>query len=120
MILTLPKGTSASALSRKYVRTYKNQSPSPLTGPASLEMLKSRSYSESHCRQVVYSVHLRTVHSPAGFSQDEISAIIGITAEDRIAPLAQLDRASGYEPEGREFESLRARHLSRDFNSPWQ
>ena len=27
------------------------------------------------------------------------------------APLAQLDRASGYEPEGREFESLRARHL---------
>ena len=28
----------------------------------------------------------------------------------RRAPLAQLDRASGYEPEGREFESLRARH----------
>ncbi len=29
------------------------------------------------------------------------------------APLAQLDRASGYEPEGREFESLRARHSQR-------
>ena len=29
----------------------------------------------------------------------------------RFAPLAQLDRASGYEPEGREFESLRAHHL---------
>jgi hypothetical protein len=29
------------------------------------------------------------------------------------APLAQLDRASGYEPEGREFESLRAHHLPR-------
>ena len=28
------------------------------------------------------------------------------------APVAQLDRASGYEPEGREFKSLRARHLS--------
>ncbi len=28
----------------------------------------------------------------------------------RSAPLAQLDRASGYEPEGREFESLRAHH----------
>jgi hypothetical protein len=28
-----------------------------------------------------------------------------------VAPLAQLDRASGYEPEGREFESLRAHHL---------
>lgn len=41
-ILTLSKGTSASALSRKYVRTYKNLSPSPLTGPSSLEMLKHR------------------------------------------------------------------------------
>jgi hypothetical protein len=27
------------------------------------------------------------------------------------APVAQLDRASGFEPEGREFESLRARSL---------
>ena len=27
------------------------------------------------------------------------------------APLAQLDRASGYEPGGRRFESCRARHL---------
>src|SRR5580698_8249401 len=27
-----------------------------------------------------------------------------------FAPLAQLDRASGYEPEGREFESLSAHH----------
>ena len=26
------------------------------------------------------------------------------------APVAQLDRAPGYEPGGREFESLRARH----------
>jgi hypothetical protein len=32
------------------------------------------------------------------------------TIMKRGAPLAQLDRASGYEPEGREFESLRARH----------
>ena len=32
-------------------------------------------------------------------------------AKHEIAPLAQLDRASGYEPEGREFESLRAHHL---------
>ena len=30
--------------------------------------------------------------------------------ESRNAPVAQLDRASGFEPEGREFESLRARH----------
>ena len=27
------------------------------------------------------------------------------------APVAQLDRVSGFEPGGREFESLRARHL---------
>ena len=26
------------------------------------------------------------------------------------APVAQLDRVLGYEPSGREFESLRARH----------
>ena len=31
-------------------------------------------------------------------------------AHSSLAPLAQLDRASGYEPEGREFESLRAHH----------
>ena len=30
---------------------------------------------------------------------------------DICAPVAQLDRASGFEPEGREFESLRARHI---------
>jgi hypothetical protein len=29
-----------------------------------------------------------------------------------VAPLAQLDRAFGYEPKGREFESLRAHHSS--------
>ena len=34
------------------------------------------------------------------------------TAIVETAPLAQLDRASGYEPEGREFESLRAHHSS--------
>src|SRR6185312_13992043 len=30
-----------------------------------------------------------------------------------LAPVAQLDRASGFEPEGREFESLRARQILR-------
>src|SRR5437660_12578874 len=30
---------------------------------------------------------------------------------ERCAPVAQLDRASGFEPEGREFKSLRARHF---------
>ena len=30
------------------------------------------------------------------------------------APVAQLDRVPGYEPGGREFESLRARHFAPD------
>ena len=46
-------------------------------------------------------------HRPKGKFLDIIESLL-------IAPLAQLDRASGYEPEGREFESLRARH---SFNS---
>jgi hypothetical protein len=29
----------------------------------------------------------------------------------RCAPVAQLDRVPGFEPGGREFESLRARHI---------
>lgn len=33
------------------------------------------------------------------------------TKKSAVAPLAQLDRAFGYEPKGREFESLRAHHL---------
>jgi hypothetical protein len=38
----------------------------------------------------------------------------------KSAPLAQLDRASDYESEGREFESLRARHILQqlDFFAP--
>src|ERR1700730_16352099 len=36
----------------------------------------------------------------------------------KSAPLAQLDRASGYEPEGREFESLRAHHPFNNLGHP--
>ncbi len=32
-------------------------------------------------------------------------------ASQFYAPVAQLDRVPGYEPGGREFESLRARHF---------
>src|SRR4249920_844075 len=47
------------------------------------------------------------------FINARVSAIIEISADCfRAAPVAQLDRASGYEPEGREFESLRAHHLA--------
>jgi hypothetical protein len=38
------------------------------------------------------------------------NAVINLKYFLSEAPLAQLDRASGYEPEGREFESLRAHH----------
>ena len=41
----------------------------------------------------------------AGTATVEISA---------VAPVAQLDRASGYEPEGRQFESVRAHHINQE------
>ncbi len=34
----------------------------------------------------------------------------GCPIKPNNAPVAQLDRVLGYEPSGREFESLRARH----------
>ena len=37
-----------------------------------------------------------------------------LSSSSRSAPLAQLDRASDFESEGREFESLRARHQLTD------
>ena len=52
--------------------------------------------------------------SRSAFSAKRFFAIINrrLFLPCKSAPLAQLDRASGYEPEGREFESLRAHHLS--------
>jgi hypothetical protein len=43
-------------------------------------------------------------HGVEGFVRDMLRYL------NRSAPVAQLDRASGYEPEGREFESPRAHH----------
>ena len=55
------------------------------------------------------------------FMTARVSAIIEISADRfRNAPVAQLDRASGYEPEGREFESLRAHHLSLQFRASFE
>ena len=57
----------------------------------------------------------------AGTTGDKVLAISHLGCRERPprspsvqsaanhAPVAQLDRVSGYEPEGREFESLRAR-----------
>src|ERR1039458_365260 len=36
------------------------------------------------------------------------------------APVAQLDRAAGFEPVGREFESLRAHHLTQGCSVSWR
>ena len=41
-----------------------------------------------------------------------LSEVLVLSDNCLHAPVAQLDRASGYEPEGREFESLRARHFA--------
>ena len=38
---------------------------------------------------------------------------------EHSAPVAQLDRVPGYEPGGREFESLRARHFLRPSIYGW-
>jgi hypothetical protein len=45
--------------------------------------------------------------------QNTASSSVAHQSTPACAPLAQLDRASDYESEGREFESLRARHTSR-------
>jgi hypothetical protein len=37
------------------------------------------------------------------------------TGQQGCAPVAQVDRAAGFEPVGREFESLRARQILKDF-----
>ena len=49
--------------------------------------------------------------APGSSLSDAESLLYNHIGYTNRAPLAQLDRASGYEPEGREFESLRARHL---------
>jgi hypothetical protein len=51
---------------------------------------------------------------PRASTKPKLSVIINRVLIIFLAPLAQLDRASGYEPEGREFESLRAHHLLKD------
>ena len=52
----------------------------------------------TRCLQV-FQIKRLTVNSPLFIIQTFLDA-----------PVAQLDRVSGYEPEGRAFESLRVRH----------
>src|SRR6185437_9910728 len=52
-----------------------------------------------------YTEFKRTVHRQGGRVRVPL-----------CAPVAQLDRASGYEPEGRMFESCRAHHLLTRYN----
>ncbi len=55
--------------------------------------------------------------APEGWGMNEVNAesiplSANIKSQSSNAPVAQLDRVSGYEPEGRRFESFRARHFS--------
>ena len=76
-----------------------------------------------HCRFLIQTIHnfdalsnakvclqpqqLRSSRPPiAGLARSA-----NMLESNLSAPVAQLDRASGYEPEGREFESLRAHHF---------
>src|SRR5271170_2834030 len=52
-----------------------------------------------------------------GWTRRKNPVIYGNRRKPSTAPLAQLDRASGYEPEGREFESLRAHHIFRSIHA---
>src|SRR5215469_3721179 len=73
----------------------------------------------------VFAIHQAQVVRAAGrgfafastftLKKGAFSAILGeANCLGPDAPVAQLDRASGYEPEGREFESLRAHHRMND------
>ena len=53
-------------------------------------------------------------HSPAkgAYELKLVSRVrIPLSPPLNVAPVAQLDRVSGYEPEGQEFESLRVRQV---------
>ena len=52
-----------------------------------------------------------TVNNRPQAGQDELHNREGFLRAINYAPVAQLDRVPGYEPGGREFESLRARHF---------
>ena len=72
---------------------------------STLELLHPELKKSDDLRIADFSARLPTPHSrlPRTYAKLQSSR----------APVAQLDRASGYEPDGREFESLRARHFSR-------
>ncbi len=53
---------------------------------------------------------------PIEGSNPSLSAILACKELNHSAPVAQLDRVPGYEPGGREFESLRARHLIKELS----
>src|SRR4029077_4672268 len=50
----------------------------------------------------------------------EDGAARGYMRDTEYAPVAQLDRASGFEPEGWEFKSLRARHFRKVLLWPYR
>ncbi len=73
----------------------------PCVGPAKALRGRARAISSGHLRRGV-----------------QLAGCLGlcVTAKRRQAPVAQLDRASDYESEGRTFESFRARHSLQHLN----
>ena len=53
-------------------------------------------------------------HSPAkgAYGQNLYRGFESLALRQAFAAVAQLDRVSGYEPEGQEFESLQPHHFS--------
>jgi hypothetical protein len=86
--------------------------PSP--GPVILALWPSSEFAPSGL-SVAHIHRYRRVSAPAvasGKGRPDRAKSAGLQAESQIAPVAQLDRASVYGTEGREFESLRARYES--------
>ena len=82
-----------------------------------LDPFSRRFHDDPERRRFCPNFNQRTENRCRGSPAPDAKRFSGVLSSDiilafthHLAPLAQLDRASGYEPEGREFESLRARH----------
>ena len=60
---------------------------------------------------MVFGLMMKVLLYPRKAADLLYTATLKIVTKSKNAPVAQLDRVPGFEPGGREFESLRARHL---------
>jgi hypothetical protein len=73
--------------------------------------LLARSKSAGEPRRDILSQICRNLESIHSRLNHRLPPILWVIESPNHAPVAQLDRASAFEAEGREFESLRARHF---------